>query len=63
MTSALCMILSSLCEMLFGIILQGKFPFQVSDFGLLTQTLSKWASDNFNFTSDDILIYTKMKKN
>jgi len=34
-----------------------KFPLQVWDFCLLAQTLSKWASNNSNFTLDDILIY------
>ena len=56
--------LSSLCENVIGDNpSRSKFPFQVWDFGLLAQTLSRWASANFNFTSDDILIYIEMKKN
>lgn len=65
MISALCMIHSpAFVKMLFGEkVSRKKFPFQVWDFGLLAQTLSKWASDNFNFTSDNILIYIEMEKN
>lgn len=56
--------LSTLCEnVIWDYPLRKKFPFQLLDFGLLAQTRSKWASDNFNFTSDDILNYVETQNN
>lgn len=55
---------SSLCEnIIWDNPSRKKFPFQVLDFGLLAQTLSKWASDNFNFTSADIPNYIEIQNN
>lgn len=56
--------LSSLCEnVIWDNPSRKKFPFQVLDFCLLAQTLSKWASGNSNFSSDDITNYTEIQNN